>query len=157
MIEFRYNGIEIEVYNRPEAQEYEVAENKTRIRHSRNAFVFVKFWDFVIKDGNLYELAFVKSVCSFFMQAYWKRSTKDGNRINLSETLKHEIAGGKYASCVLNFNARQKDKIIYLHICQKNDEEVAGEIYLTGREVIMLDIAVGKAINMLTPTNEHQP
>ena len=157
MIEFKYDGIEIEVYNRPEAQEYEVGENKTRIRHSRNAFVSVKFWDFVIKDGNLYELAFVKSVCSFFMQAYWKRSTKEGNRINLCETIKHEIAGRDFKSSTLNFAARQKDKIIYLHICQKNDEAVAGEIYLTGREVIMLDVAVGKAINMLTPTNEPQP
>lgn len=90
------------------------------------------------------------------MQAYWKRSTKEGSRIALDETLTHIVVEEKYTTSTLRFNARQKNKINCLYICQENNRgEKVGEIYLSGREVIMLDVAIGKAINMLSPTDDR--
>jgi hypothetical protein len=157
MFNFQYKGIEMAVVNRPELYEYEVEENKKRIGRNRNNFVSVKFWDFIIKDGDLFELARVKSWFMYFMQAYWKRSTKEGNRIDLSRTLTHEIANKEYATSTLIFNAVQQKKTSYLHICQKNDEEKIGEIYLSGDDVIMLDVAIGRCINLLSPNNDVGP
>jgi hypothetical protein len=85
------------------------------------------------------------------MQAYWKRSTKEGNSIHLEESLKHEITGKEHTSSTVCFAARQKAKINKLYVCLKNDDEIANEIYLSGREAIMLDVAIGKAITLLRP------
>ena len=59
-------------------------------RVDRDMKLIVRFWNFTI-DGNLTELAFVKSTLNYFMQAYWKRTS---------------IAGRQS----LYFVARQKDK-----------------------------------------------
>jgi hypothetical protein len=153
-MKFKYDGIEIEVNKRPEPYEYEVSENNTYMGYNKNPCVNVKFWEFVIKDGDLFELAFVKSVCAFFMQAYWKHSPKDGNKIMLAKNLTHEIVGREYFSSTLSFDAVVGNKISKLRILQKNDEEIVAQIYLTCVEVMMLDIAIGIAINMLAPTND---
>ncbi len=47
--------------------------------------------------------------------------------------------------------ARQKNGIHYLEISLIEKGKTANNIYLSGQEVIMLDIAIGKAINLLTP------
>jgi len=155
MLEFKYNGIEVKAFSRDEAYEYLIGENRKRTGYDKITTVQVSFWDFVIQDGDLYELAFLKSVCTYFMQAYWKRSTKEGNKILLEESLPHEIEGQEYSTSTLWFTARQKNKINKLHVCLKNDDEIANEIYLSGREVIMLDIALGKAISILKPETIH--
>lgn len=53
---------------------------------------------------------------------------------------------------ILNFVARQKDNQHYLHIYVQENGRTTNEVYLDGQETIMLDIALGKAINLLTPT-----
>ncbi|HEX2768855.1 MAG TPA: hypothetical protein VHN12_06190 [Geobacteraceae bacterium] len=52
----------------------------------------------------------------------------------------------------LCFVAKQKDKRNYLQISLAKKGETIKEEYLDGQEVIMLDIALGKAINLLTPS-----
>jgi hypothetical protein len=151
MLEFKYNGIEVKAISRDEAYEYLIGENRKRTGYDKITSVQVSFWDFIIQDGDLYELAFVKSVCTYFMQAYWKRATKEGNRILLEESLPHVVEGKEYSSSTLCFAARQKNKINKLYVCLKKDDEVANEIYLSGREVIMVDVALGKAISILKP------
>ncbi len=47
--------------------------------------------------------------------------------------------------------ARQKNGIQSLEISVADNGMPAGEVYLSGQEVIMLDIAIGKAINLLSP------
>jgi hypothetical protein len=151
VIKFKFEGIEIEVFKRPEPYEYEIAENKTRIGYNKTSCVIVDFWDFRLKDGDLFELSLVKSVCTYFMQAYWKRSTKQGQKILLRESLTHKFNGDEYETSTLNFEAMQRDKINTLRIQQKNDDEIAGEIYLSGRQVIQLDVAIGRAISLMSP------
>jgi hypothetical protein len=87
------------------------------------------------------------------MQAYWKRSTKDGNRIFLEETLQQEEDGAQ-ARLSLYFKARQKDRANFLYICLSHEGgETLNELYLTGREVLMLDVAMGKSVSLLQPTD----
>jgi hypothetical protein len=156
MIEFKYDGIEIEICNKPEPYKFETAESKPRIGYNKNTVVSVKFWEFIIEDGNLYELARVNSWCYYFMQSFWKRSSKEGNKILLSKTLTHEIDGGKYSSSTLSFDAVVGDKTNKLRIRQENDGKKIGEVFLLIDEVKMLDVVIGKCINMLSPTNDKQ-
>ena len=149
MIEFEYKGIQIEVAAENQQINYKDSGNHHRTRFERDIRVFVHFWDFVIWNGNLQELAFVKSCLQYFMQGYWKRSNKEGGKIDLAKGLHHEDFDAGRSS--LYFVARQKDKKHYLQISLQQAGETVNEIYLDGQETIMLDIAIAKAIALLTP------
>jgi len=95
------------------------------------------------------ELATVKSTLNYFMQAYWKRSSKASSKIELATALKHDYGVQQQSLCLV---ARQKNSIHSLEISLIENGKTANNIYLSGQEVIMLDIAIGKAINLLTPT-----
>jgi hypothetical protein len=94
------------------------------------------------------------SILHYFMQAYWKRSSKEGSRIELAKVLSRKDYKGNQEA--LFFVARQKDKMNYLQISLAKKGETVKEQYLDGQEVIMLDIALGKAINLLTPTSSDK-
>ena len=130
-----------------ERYDYKDAGNRGQTRFNRNMVVTVGFWDFVIVN-NLYELAMVKSTLSYFMQAYWKRSSKTGSKIELATVLFHD---DEFNPQALNMIARQKNGIQSLEISVADNGMPAGEVYLSAQEVIMLDIAIGKAINLLSP------
>lgn len=151
MLEFDFKGITIEAIDRAVEIPYSDSDFPKRVKYRRRVRISVRFWDYMISD-NLYELAFVKSVLNYFMQAHWKRSTKEGVRINLDETLRK--GKGNDLNLSLFFSARLKDKISYLNICLKDGEgKLLNDLYLTGREVLMLDIAMGKAISLLQPSD----
>ncbi|MEI6702901.1 MAG: hypothetical protein WCL71_05115 [Deltaproteobacteria bacterium] len=153
MIDFDFKGIRVEATADNQQVDYMDAGNRHRTRFERDVRVFVHFWDFVIWNGNLQELAFVKSCLQYFMQGYWKRATKEGSKIDLAKFLhKEDTREGRLS---LYFVARQKDKKHYLQICLQRAGKTVNEIYIDGQEVIMLDIALAKAINLLTPCN-HQ-
>ena len=82
------------------------------------------------------------------MQAYWKRSSKAGSKIELATALFHD---DDFNSQALNMIARQKNNIQSLEVSVTDDGRPAGEVYLSAQEVIMLDIAIGKAVNLLSP------
>jgi len=126
---------------------------RSRIRFDRDVTVDVSFWDYDFRDGDLYELTFVKSILQYFMQSFWKRSSKQGSRIELDKILSHKDHHGQQET--LCFVARQKDNRNYLQISLHRKGEIIKEEYLDGQEVIMLDIALGKAINLLTPTPDR--
>jgi len=148
MIEFDFKGIRIEAEVEITQKDYRDAGGHHKSRFDREISVVVRFWEFTI-GGNLTELAFVKSTLNYFMQAYWKRSSKDGGKIDLAKVLHHDSPyEGKQSLC---FMARQKDNKRYLHICLKQPYMKDNECYLDGQEVIMLDIAIAKAIGLLTP------
>ena len=112
MREFDFKGITINAINKPEQILFMDDKEQLRPKYRRRVEVVVAFWNFVIRD-DLYKFAFVKSVLNYFMQAYWKRSTKEGNRIFLEETLVRE--GDKVTPKLsLYFKGRQKDKTNYL-------------------------------------------
>lgn len=148
-MEFNFKGITVAATVEMGQHDYRDADNRRRTRFERDVRVQVRFWDFTIENGDLCELAFVRSTLNYFMQAYWKRSSNQGGRIDLAKTLHHENPRGGRQS--LYFVARQKNKQNFLHICMTQNGATANEVYLDGQEVIMLDIAIGKAISLLPP------
>jgi len=147
MIDFNFKGIRIEVIYDMEQYIYNDADNRRKTRFERNTRVIVSFWDFPIYG--LYELSFVKSTLNYFMQGYWKRSGKEGSKIDLAKVLHHEDAINNRLS--LYFVSRQKNKKHSLQICLQKNGNTSSEIYLDGQEVLMLDIAIGKIISILAP------
>ena len=150
MVRFDFKGISISSSFHMDERIYKDAGGHSRTRFDREVSLYVSFWDFDLQDGDLYELAFIRSILHYFMQAYWKRSSKEGSRIELAKVLsRKDYKGNQEALC---FVARQKDKKNYLQIYLTKKGETVKEEYLDGQEVIMLDIALGKAINLLTPS-----
>lgn len=147
MIEFNFKGISVSATVEMERYDYRDNGGHYKTRFNRNTLVRANFWGFVI-DNDLYELAMVKSSLNYFMQAYWKRTSKAGSKIELVTMLKRYNSGNQQA---LYLVARQKDGIHSLEISLVEKGAPSGKIYLNGQEVIMLDIAIGKAINLLTP------
>lgn len=147
MVDFEFKGIRVNATGELERYDYKDAGNRGQTRFNRNMVVTVGFWDFVIVN-DLYELAMVKSTLSYFMQAYWKRSSKAGSKIELATALFHD---DEFNPQALNMIARQKNGIQSLEISVAENGMPAGEVYLSGQEVIMLDIAISKAINLLSP------
>jgi len=144
MIEFNFKGISVSATVEMERYDYRDNGGHYKTRFNRNTLVKANFWGFVI-DNDLYELATVKSTLNYFIQAYWKRSSKAGSKIELATALKR---GNPQA---LYLVARQKNGIHSLEISLIEKGTPAGKIYLSAQEVIMLDIAIGKAINLLSP------
>ena len=147
MIDFNFKGISVSATVEMERYDYRDNGGHYKTRFNRNTLVRANFWGFVI-DNDLYELAMVKSSLNYFMQAYWKRTSKAGSKIELVTMLKRYNGGNQQA---LYLVARQKDGIHSLEISLVEKGAPSGKIYLNGQEVIMLDIAISKAINLLTP------
>jgi hypothetical protein len=75
--------------------------------------------------------------------------TKEGSKIDLEKALhRNDPCGGAQS---LWFIARQKNKKHYLYVCLQSKGNTINEIYLDEIEVAMLEIALSKAINLLTP------
>jgi len=148
MVKFKHKGIKIEAT--AEIRQYSYSDSKSTDKKHFNRTVSVKaeFGDFSI-DNNLYELAMVKSALQYFMQAYWKRSTKLGTKIDLAMSLEHYKENGSLQ--LLNLSAKQKKNIQSLEVSLTEDGQQSAPIYLSAQEVIMLDIAISKAIALLTP------
>lgn len=150
---YEYKGIKITAETKMQEVKYLETSGEKRTRLEKDLIIFVHFWDFTIWNGDLYELTFVKSCLQFFMHSFWRRNGKDGGKIELSETLRHNDPREGDES--LHFAARQKHGIYSLYICVQREEETINEVYLSGREVIMLETVIGKAIHMLTPNMLH--
>ena len=147
MIEFEFKGIRVSATVEIARREFRDSQGHHLNRFDRNTRVKVSFWDFVI-DNDLYRLAMVKSTLNYFMQAYWKRSSKAGSKIELATVLFHD---DDFNPQSLNMIARQKNGIQSLEVSMAEDGRPAGGVYLSAQEVIMLDIVVGKAIGLLAP------
>ncbi|MEI7638589.1 MAG: hypothetical protein WCJ37_14870 [Syntrophus sp. (in: bacteria)] len=148
MVKFEHKKIKIEVKAEITQHDYRDEAGNYKSQFNRNVSVKAKFLDFSI-DNNLYELAMVKSTLNYFMQAYWKRSTKLGSKIDLATSLEHYKDNGSLQS--LNMSAKQKNNIYSLEISLTEDGQQLAPIYLSAQEVIMLDIAISKAIALLAP------
>lgn len=147
MIDFNLHGIRVSARALVTRREFRDKGGHYLNRFDREISVHVQFWGFVI-GNDLSELATVKSTLNYFMQAYWKRSSRAGSKIELATALFHDDDFNPQA---LNMIARQKNSIQSLEISVADNGMPAGEIYLSAQEVIMLDIAIGKAISLLAP------
>lgn len=148
MIKFEYRDIKVEAIVKMTRYDYKDDNNVGRTRYDRNVIVVVQFDDFAIFD-DFYELALVKSTLNYFMQSYWKRSSKQGSNIDLSTSLYRLDPMQK-----LNFTARQKNHTHSLEISLMENEQQIWSIYLSGQEVLLLETAISKAIAIMTPRVE---
>jgi hypothetical protein len=153
MLEFKMDGIMVEIGAEVVSHGYNDARMQVRTRFERQVKVHVQFWDFICR-GNFHDLSLIKSSLLYFMQGYWKRSGKDASRIDLATEINWHHFDGEIQT--LHFAARQKNKKNFLHISLERNESIANEVYLDGQQVLMLDIAIGKALYFLTPTTARQ-
>lgn len=151
MIDFNFKGIEINAVAEMVPMKYlDLADNKRKMRLDKSTRVCVDFWEYCIdRQNNLFELTTIQSILQFFSQSYWKRSSKEGSKIDLADVLHGESSGND--DLTLYFTARQKDKQHFLHICLRQEAETINEVYLTVREVSALEKAIGKAVSLLNP------
>jgi len=148
MVKFEYKGIKIEVVSEMKQHNYEDEYKRKKSHLNSNIKSSVCFWDFNI-DG-LTELSFVKSTLNYFMTSFWRRSGKEGSRIDLAKAIHHEVTIEIRKS--LYFASRQKGKKNSLQILLLDGRGImTNEIYLDAQEVLMLDIAIGKTISLLSP------
>lgn len=149
MIGFYHKGIRIESTIETTQRYYDHKRDGKRVLLDKNIEVAVNFWEFSIENGNLTELALIKSNLQFYIHCFWKRSSRSGFNLKLEKSIEHMTSNGPLT---LSFIAREKNKQLSLYIFLMKSGKVIEEIYLDVQEVMMLDIAINKAINMLTPT-----
>ncbi len=150
MVKFFYHGVRVEASVEMKRCDYRDANNVGRTKFDRNVCVTVAFWDFVI-ENNLYELALIKSTLNYYMQCYWKRSSKQGQKIDLATTLEQNDKMQK-----LNLVARQKNNKHSLEVSLTENGQQIDCVYFSGQEVLMIEIAIAKAISLLTPDVVNQ-
>lgn len=150
MVDFKFKGIHIYAMADAIQHEYNDAANRRKTRFVRNVEVRADFWDYSIWN-DLTDLAFIKATTQYYMQCYWKRSSKDGMKIHLDKSLFQEDFRGDFT---LKFAARQQKSVYSLHISIEEFGHKKHEAYLDAQEVIMLDIALAKAINLLQPAED---
>ena len=151
MIDFDYKGIRIDATTESIQHDYTDANHHKKTRFERQTLVFFHFWDFTIWNGNLTELTFIKAILQIFMHKCKTKGTKEGCKIDLVKALHHNRRQEGQQS--LWFIARQKDKKPYLHICLQAEGNTINEVFFDDLEVTLLDIALSKTINLLTPNN----
>ena len=150
MIEFDYKGVRISATAEMSRHDFKDANNINRTRLNRNVKVRVSFWSFDIYD-DLYELSMVKSTLTYFMQAFWKRSSKQGAKIELATSLEHQ-----FPKQMLSLIARQKNNKHSLEVSLTENNQQINCVYFSGQEVLMIEIAIAKAISLLTPDVVNQ-
>ncbi len=142
------DGIKVEIETELKHHEYTDSNYHKHSRFERKMEIRVMFWE-LITLGNLQDLSLIKSSLTYFMQGYWKRSGAEASRIGLNTNI------FKYHSLdyawLLNFSDRQKDKKSSLRVRLEKNGRMQHEIYLDGQQVLMLDVAISKALYFLSP------
>jgi len=148
MLKFELNGIKVEIGAKLEHNEYTDANHYKHTRFERKMEIRILFWELII-SGNLQDLSLIKSSLSYFMQGYWKRSGKEAGKIDLvTKITKYHPHGYIW---LLHFSTGQKNKKNFLHVSLEKDGLTQHEVYLDGQQVLMLDVAIGKALSFLSP------
>ncbi len=151
MINFNYKEFWIHAVTESIRREYPalVQGKRNIVRYEKESKCLLHFGKFAIDDGNLTEFAFVKAVLQVFIHRCRQRVTKEGGRIDLQTFLPRDENFAK--SPKLWFSARQKDKKHYLCVFLESEDTITNQVYLDELEVIMLDIAISKVINLMAP------
>ena len=152
MISFKYKGICIQTTLEEKIREYNDPRRGRSKKIERYTEVSIDFWDYAIRQERFTQLAFVKSVLQYYMQCYWKRSSKQGSKIHLRKNIKQmDLYKGEI---ILGFAAKQKNDQYSLQVSLTSNGQVLREVYFDIQEVIMLHDAMSKAFNLLSPVIE---
>lgn len=152
MISFEYRGIRVQATIEEKLREYNDPRRGRSKKLERYTDISVDFWDYAIRQERFTQLAFIKSIFQYYMQCYWKRSSKQGNKIYLNKAIKQmDLYKGEV---MLSFAAKQKNSQYSLMLSVAHNGQVQREVYFDTQEVIMLYDAISKAINLLGPVIE---
>ena len=152
-LSYETGAISVEISSLLKEYDYKDASKREKTRFDRQMKIVVRFWDFY-SQNNLHELAVIKGTLSYVSHGYWKRSGKEAYRLNIDQEIKHESPhryGGLPDIWVLRFADRQKNKVNFLHISLHKNETLDEEIYLDIQDALILEAAVSKAMQMLSP------
>ena len=149
MIEFEHKGIRVNVKAMMTQDDYKDARGNHKTRFEKNVVVAVTFWDFIIDNGDFQGLAFIDSIIQYYKQCHSKRPGMDGLKIAFAKELHRtrELYGVQslcFADC-------QKAKGYPMHISFYSGGKMIDEVILDLQEVMMIEIAIGKAISMSRP------
>jgi len=152
VIELDCGAIYMKAFDRLENRSYRDENGNNRNRTEWRIDVYVRIFDYVITNQHFGDLVRLKSALQFFIQNYWRKSSKKGlSRIKLNV----EMTRPKFDQ-ILSLIARQKNNEHYLQITYKDVEEgIEKSVYLDGQEAIMIDTALGKMINLTSPGPEE--
>lgn len=133
MITYHWKNVHIEITKTRVLQRHKDTYGTGRDIFVRNVEVDIWFWNYYVKG--LTRLALIKSVLQSFMY----------NRMG-------DILVKDFVIDSLRLQKTQKDGKQYLkfELCEI-DGSVDKEEYFNYQEVVMLDIALGKALNFLSP------
>ncbi|MBN1451026.1 MAG: hypothetical protein JW963_08430 [Anaerolineales bacterium] len=148
MINFSHKNIRIYAQVEVSEVEFRDAFNSRRSRTERHTIVSAEFFDFVLTNRDFTDLVFVKSAIQFYLQKYWRSFSKKGvSSIKFEKFLTKEVYQQE-----LWFVARQKNNENYLQVFFRDTaRQIEDCVYLDGHEIVMLDIALAKALNLVSP------
>ena len=149
MLIFEYKGIKVTATAEMVSHEYSDVKKGKQTHREKVFDVAVNFWRYDFCSDNFQELIFVKAALQYYMSCYWKRTSKEGSKIDFTKTLTREVQ--LYGKQSLSFSARQQNKKHSLLISFESGGRIINEVYLEGHDVIMLDMAIGKIVNWLSP------
>ena len=136
MIEYHYKNVHIEIAVKEHIHVKSYPNYGERETFTSTVPVNVRFWEYEIKG--LTELSFIKSVLQSYIYNRMRSMAKEIFSINLNPT-----------KC-LAVTETLKDGERYLKIwCEENGKILKKE-YFNYQEVVMLDIAINKAITCLS-------
>ena len=145
MIRFGLMGIVITVITTSQSEAFRDATYTTRHRFVKETSVNVNFFGFSRTEQDFTDLITIKSVLQYWINSYWMRGGKNSDLIKCRTTL-------NYGSVDLILKGTQIQGTKQLHICCHVNGLLRDEAYLDCRQVIQLDIALGKAINFIRPS-----
>jgi len=155
-LNYETEAISVDISSHLKKYNYKDASHREKTRFDRQMNIVVRFWDFYSRN-DLHELAVIKGTLSYFIHGYWKRSGKDVCKLNIEQEIWQENPssyGWPINNWVLRFADRQKNKVNFLHISLHKNETLDEEIYLDIQDALILEIAVSKAMQLLSPITE---
>lgn len=154
MIDFEVMGIVITVTTTSQSEAFKDATHTTRHRFVKETSVNANFLGFSRTEQNFTDLITIKSVLQYWINSYWMRGGKNSDLIRCRTTLNYS---SNYDSVDLILKGTQIQGTKQLHICCLVNGTLHEEAYLDCRQVIQLDIALGKAINFIRPSETVLP
>lgn len=154
MLKFELMDIVITVSVTSQSETFKDATCTTRHRFVKETSVNVDFWGYTRTEKDFSDLCAIKSVLQFWMNSYWKRGGKNSDLIKCREHLQYII---NYNAIGLILEGCQKNGKKQLHVCCLVNGSVHDECYLDYQHVSQLDIALGKAINAIRPSETVLP
>ena len=127
--------------------------NGSKLRLDRFVSVEANFFGLMsVNEHHVDDLIFIKAACTYFMHGFWKRNGSPTEHTAFPAT--RSCAGGR----TITLECAQQKNQSSLRIKVKFDDldiiDPVRECYLNAHEVLTLDAALNKTINLIHPQEE---